>query len=203
MYQLHHNPYSQHCRRIISLLEEAKLEYKTIPVNLGEGEHMSPEFLAINPNHQVPSFSDNELKLHESHAIMRYLCDKNNLDNWYPKNLELRAQTDQWLEWIQCRMSGAVVNIVLNTVFMGDNGDQAAIIRGHEMMAELSVILEAQLQDNNYIAGDNITIADLALVSNVFQLSMAKAIPEDKPALRTWYDKMMSLPGVRASLPEM
>src|SRR5688572_21521856 len=143
MYVLYHFPYSQHARRVVSLLEEAGLQYELRHVDMGKGEHVSPAYLAINPNHQVPTLLDGDIKIHESNAILRYLCVKHALENWYPADLRARAAVEQWLDWNQCRLSPAVVDIVLNSVFLGDRGDAAAIERGRLKLRELEPILES------------------------------------------------------------
>ena len=201
MYTLYSNPYSQHVRRVISLLEAAGLEYKLEPIDLGSGQHFSPEYLAINPNHQLPTLVSDTVTLHESNAIMRYLCNKHELNEWYPINPDQRGIVDQWLDWTQCMMSPAVVNIVLNKVFMGDKADLNAIEQGQESMTELAPMLDDALSKTLYIAGDHATIADLALVSNIFQLGLANELPQS-PNIQRWYDKMLSLPAVQKSLPE-
>lgn len=200
MYTLYGFPFSQHSRRVVSLLEAAGLDYNFQLVDLGKGEHMSPDFLNLNPNHQVPSLVTPNLTLHESNAIMRYLCNKHSLDTWYPLEAEPRAKVDQWLDWIQCRLSPAVVDIVLNRVFLGDKGDQAAIKRGQEALLELTSVLEDTLSKTSYIAGDTPSIADLALVSNIFQLGFANEIPSGA-SLHRWYDSMLTLEAVQKSLP--
>jgi glutathione S-transferase len=91
MYILYHFPYSQHARRVVSLMEEAGLPYELRHVDMAKGAHRSAEYLAINPNHQVPTLIDGEIKLHESNAILRYLCVKHGLNAWYPQELPLRA----------------------------------------------------------------------------------------------------------------
>jgi len=202
MYTLYGFQFSQHSRRVVSLLEEAGLEYELKIVDMMGGEHMTPSYLAINPNHQVPTLIADDLKLHESNAILRYLCNKHNLHTWYPQELDQRANVDQWLDWIQCRMSPAVVGIVLNKMFMGDDGDVEAIKRGQETMTELSPILENALTDSQYVAGRKPTIADLALVSNIFHLGLADEIPTGRNS-RRWYESMLKMDGVRKSLPQM
>ena len=201
MYVLYSFPYSQHCRRVISLLEEAKLSYRIEHVDMMSGKHMSPDYLAINPNHQVPTLVGNTIKIHESNAILRYLCNKHKLTNWYPKDAEGKAAVDQWLDWIQCQMSPAVVNVVLNKVFMGEQGDKKAIELGLKQMLELNPILAIALEQSPYLTGDNPTIADLALISNIFHLAFAKELPAAQSILN-WYNKMMSLEGVIKSLPK-
>ena len=82
MYILYHFPYSQHARRVVSLLEAAHLPYTLHPINMAQGEHLSAAYLAINPNHQIPTLVDGDLKIHESNAILRYLCNKHGLADW-------------------------------------------------------------------------------------------------------------------------
>jgi glutathione S-transferase len=79
MYILFHSPFSQHARRVVSLLIEAELPYELRHVAMEKSEHTSPEYLAINPNHQIPTLLDGDIKIHESNAILRYLCTKHAL----------------------------------------------------------------------------------------------------------------------------
>jgi len=184
----------------VSLLEEAKIPYSAKIVDLMSGEHMSAEFLKINPNHQVPTLVDNEVTLHESNAILRYLCNKYELVQWYPTDLAHRAQVDQWLDWNQCRLSPTVVDIVLNKVFLGENGDGEAIKKGLDTLPGLLDILESHLTKSPYIAGELPTIADLSLASNIFHLSFANLMPLSGE-IKAWYDRISTLSGFMKSLP--
>ena len=203
MYTLYSHPFSQHSRRVISLLEEARLPYESTTVDLAKGEHHSPEYLAVNPNHQVPTLIDggSNVKIHESNAILRYLCVKHELSEWYPSELAERAAVEQWLDWSQCRLGPAVVSIVLNKVFMGDKGDEAAIASGREKLRELAPLLEAALDSRAYIASSRPTIADLALVSLVFHLGLADEAPMTSN-IKAWFGRMLDLEGVQRSLPK-
>ncbi len=202
MTELYFSPISQHSRRVVSLLEEVGIPYEAKPVDMMKGEYLSEAFLAINPNHQVPTLVDGDIKLHESHAILRYLCTKHELTDWYPTELAQRAQVEQWLDWTQCRMSPTVVDIVLNSVFLGEEGDKKAIERGFKSLEEISQILDKALSDKKFITGSKPTIADLALASNVFHLGMAKAIP-NHANIQAWFGRMSELRGYQKSLPPM
>src|SRR5687767_15429310 len=125
MYTLFHSPYSQHARRVVSLMIEAGLEYRLRHVAMEKAEHLSPEYLAVNPNHQVPTLLDGDLKIHESNAILRFLCNRHALESWYPTDSRMRAKVDQWLDWTQCRFVPTMRDIVPNEVFLGDKGDKA------------------------------------------------------------------------------
>ncbi len=201
MYVLYHFPYSQHARRVVSLLEAAAIPYELRHVNMAEGEHLSAAYLAVNPNHQVPTLIDGDLKIHESNAILRYLCQKHGLNDWYPADLKRRARVDQWLDWNQCRLSPAVIDVVRNKVFLGDAGDRDAIARGEAKLRELGLILEAGLGAEEYLTGPGPTIADLSVASNIFQLSLADAVPAGERIAR-WYQRIAALEAFRKSLPE-
>jgi len=202
MIKLYHNPFSQHVRRVTALLEENNIPYEAIHVALDKGAHMQPDFLALNPNHQVPTLIDGDVRIHESNAILRYLCNKYELSDWYPSDPGLRAEIDQWLDWNQCRMSRSVVDIVLNKVFMGENGSKEAIERGEKGLLELVPILGAKLEQTPYLVGDSATIADLSVASNISQLQLADAVP-DHAAIQAWYERVCEIDGFRNTLPSM
>lgn len=190
MYILFHSPFSQHARRVVSLLIEAGLPYQLRHVAMEKGEHMSPEYLAVNPNHQIPTLLDGDIRIHESNAILRYLCVKHSLSDWYPSDPARRAIVEQWLDWNQCRLSPAVVDIVLNAVFLGDRGDQAAIERGRSKLPELEPMIE-----------DGLTGRAFSLASSLLQLRFAGILPAGVHT-RRWLERMLALEGVRRSLPE-
>jgi glutathione S-transferase len=200
MYVLYHFPQSQHARRVVSLLEEAHLEYQLRHVAMDKGAHRSPEYLAINPNHQVPTLVDGDVTIHESNAILRYLCTKHRLSGWYPEDLPARAKVEQWLDWNQCRLSPAVVDVVLNRVFLGAAGDRAAIERGLSRLPELWSLLAAGLAETPFLAGSRPTIADLSLASSMFQLTFANIRPAERP-IAAWFERVGELDGFRKSLP--
>lgn len=200
MYILYHFPYSQHARRVVSLMVEANLEYELRHVDMGKGAHRSTEYLAINPNHQVPTLVDGDITIHESNAILRYLSWKHGLDAWYPKEPPLRAKVEQWLDWNQCRLSPTVVDIVLNSVFLGSAGDKAAVERGLSRLPELWSILEAGLADTQFLAGARPTIADLSVASSIFQLTFAKIAPTGRNTAN-WFQRVSALEGFQKSLP--
>jgi len=200
MYTLYHYPYSQHARRVVSLLEEAGLDYELRHVAMDKGEYLTASYQAINPNYQVPTFLDGDTKIHESNAILRYLCIKHGLTNWYPDDLKQRAVVEQWLDWNQCRLSSSVVDIVMNKVFMGDKGDFNAVKRGEENIKALFIILDDWLTERDYLAGEKPTIADLSVASNIFQLGIADVVPTHSN-INNWYQRVGEIEGFQKSLP--
>lgn len=200
MYTLYQFPMSPASRRVVSLLAQCNLPFELRSVDMMAGKHMSPEYLSVNPNHQVPTLLDGDLKIHESNAILRFLCNRHALESWYPTDSRMRAKVDQWLDWTQCRFVPTMRDIVLNEVFLGDKGDKAAALRGREHVKELFQILENGLA-NSFLAGDAPTIADLSLGSCVYQLTFAGILPESVKT-KQWFERVKQLKGFQASLPK-
>lgn len=200
MYKLYHSPLSQHARRVVSVLETGGIEYELVPVAIEKGAHMAPDFVAVNPNHQLPAMEvDGEILL-ESNAIMRFLCDEHGLDSWYPKGAKARAKVDQWLDWNQCRLMEPTTSLVINKALLGDNGDKDAIARAESKLVDVLGVLEEHLDGRDWVAADSPTIADLSIGSNVFQLGFAQVTPTT-PHTAAWFSRVMELPGFKASLP--
>ncbi|MEK9910620.1 MAG: glutathione S-transferase family protein, partial [Candidatus Puniceispirillum sp.] len=86
-------------RKVSILLEELGVDYKAIPINIGQGEQMVPEFLEISPNNKIPAIYDHEtgIALMESGAIMIYLAEK--YGKFLPSDLMKKAKVIEWLMW--------------------------------------------------------------------------------------------------------
>ena len=86
------------CRIVNMTAECLGLEYEFKVVDLMAGEHMKPEFLAMNPQHNIPTMKDGDFVMNESRAIAAYLVNKYGADDkLYPKDAETRARVDQRL----------------------------------------------------------------------------------------------------------
>ena len=86
------------CRMVEMTAEMLGLEYEFKIVDLMAGEHMKPEYLALNPQHNIPCVKDGEFVGNESRAVAAYLAAKYGKDDsLYPKDLETRYKVDQRL----------------------------------------------------------------------------------------------------------
>ena len=143
------------------MLEEVGLDYEVHPINIGEGEQFSPDFLAISPNNKIPAIVDRELdvSIFESGAILIYLAEKTG--QLLPTEVVPRAKV---LEWLMFQMSG--IGPILGQVghFLQSAPEQIpyAIDRFTSESARLMKVLDDQLGREAYAAGDY-SIADIAL----------------------------------------
>ena len=198
---LHLHPLSQNSRRVAALLNCAGLAWEERVVDLTAGAHRRPEFLALNPNGQIPVLEDGALVLAESMAILRHICRTRELEAWYPAAPALRAKVDQWLDWTQSRFARPTSLVFFNTVVADPQETAPLIEEGKRLLAELAPILEDALQGRDWLVGEGPTIADLALVTCLQNLEFVGARPAG-PAIDAWFARVNALEGVRAALPE-
>ncbi len=85
--------------KVTMFLEEAGVEYRLVPINIGKGEQFKPEFLRIAPNNRIPAMVDTKpadggapVSVFESGAILLYLAEKTG--KFLPKTLRGRAAAD-------------------------------------------------------------------------------------------------------------
>lgn len=202
MYLLYHHPYSQHARRVVSLFEIAGIPYSLSHVAMEDNAHLAAPFLAINPNHQIPVLVDGDFVLYESNAILRYLCQRHSLIEWYPADISRRAKLEQWLDWNQCRLAQPVVDLFLNKMFLGDQADSAAIARAESQLGAILSVLDDALAGTEFLIGTAPTIADLSVASNITQLQLAGGL-NGRPNVTRWYQRMEAIEGFRRSLPSI
>ena len=87
------------CRIVTMAAECLGLDYEFKLVDLQAGDHMKPEYLAMNPQHNIPTLKDGSFIMNESRAIAAYLANKYDAGDkpLYPKDPETRARVDQRL----------------------------------------------------------------------------------------------------------
>lgn len=148
------------------LIEENKLPFSFSPLDLRKGDTRTPEFLAKNPFHCLPTLEDGSVVIWESHAIMRYLCNRHKLDSWFPQHsCEARAQVEQALDWRHCSFYPAVAKVCYPLLGFRPALDAKANAEALEGLKKQLADLESfYLKDGMFMSGfDQPTIADLSV----------------------------------------
>lgn len=152
--------------KITLFLEEAKLPYKLIGVNIGTGEQFKPDFLKISPNNRMPVIVDHApagggkpISVFESGAILLYLAGKTG--KFIPKDLRGQVEVLQWLMW---QMGGLGPMLGQNHHFANYAPEKIpyAIDRYVKETSRLYGVLNKRLADRAFIAGKSYSIADMA-----------------------------------------
>lgn len=150
-------------------LEEMHLPYEPHTINILEGDQHRPEFLWINPNGKIPALYDPEgpdghpVSLMESAAILIYLAEKTG--RFMPVDPEGRSACLQWLFFQMGHIGPMFGQFGHFYVYARDQCDHPYPLQryGKETQRLLGV-LEGHLSDRDYILGESISIADMAIV---------------------------------------
>ncbi|KAK9506839.1 hypothetical protein O3M35_008701 [Rhynocoris fuscipes] len=194
--KLYFDTLSQPSRALLIFLQTNKIPFEPKLIRLGKGEQNSPEYLKINPLHQVPAIDDNGFILRESVGILRYLCrEKNVPDHWYPKDTKKQAKVDEYLEWqhLGTRLACAMYFRImwLEPLQTGKTPDISEIKKWKANMENICDAVENHWLKNKFICGDEITIADILAACEIEQPRLAGYDPRDgRPKLTEYMDRV-------------
>lgn len=145
--------------KVALLLEELQTPYELIAVDTFKGEQHLPAFLAINPNAKVPALTDGDVKVFDSHAILLYLAQKN------ARFLPAAEQQGELLSWLMFIATGLSPFSGQAVHFLHHAPETVPYARNRylkEVERHYSV-LDQRLANSRYLAGDDYSIADMAL----------------------------------------
>ncbi|KAL0832361.1 hypothetical protein ABMA28_001793 [Loxostege sticticalis] len=157
--------------RLVDLVGAALgVKFNRKHVNLLLGEHLTPEFLKINPQHTLPTIVDDGYSLWDSRAISRYLIYKYGKDsNLYPEDAKARATIDQRVDFDLGTLYTRFEDYFYPQIFAEAPADEAKYKKLEEALKFLDNFLEGQ----KYAAGPELTLADLVLVISVSSIEAA------------------------------
>jgi len=155
-------PLSGHAHRVELFAGIAGIDHKVINVDLANGEHKKPEFLALNPAGQVPVIRDGDTVLSDSNAILVYLARKY-APSYLPQDAVQEAEVQKFLSLAAGEIAFGPAAARLITVFNAPlDADFAKAVA-----ARVLEKLENHLNGRDYLVGDALTIADIAIYSYV------------------------------------
>ena len=184
--------------KVSCLLEALEMDYEAILINLSEGEQKKPNFLKISPNGRIPAIVDteNDLSIFESGAIMIYLADK--AGKLIPQDTDRRYKV---MEWLMFQMGGIGPMMGQANVFYRYFPEklQPAIDRYQNEGRRLFEVLDKQLNDNDWLAGDY-SIADIANWCWVRTHKWSGVSTDGLENLERWKNAMYEQPGMQAGI---
>ena len=180
-------------------LEELGLPYTLKVLDLAKGEQKTPAFLAINPNGRIPAIVDHEaggFAVFESGAILIYLAEKTG--HLMPADVQGRSRV---LQWLMFQMGGVGPIMGHANVFFRYFPEkiQPAIDRYQGESKRLLTVLDGQLKDHEYLAGDY-SIADIANWAWVRTHRWSGVDVSDLPHLQRWMDAIRQRPAVQRGI---
>ena len=177
--------------KITMFLEETALDYTIKPVNIGKGEQFEPEFLRIAPNNRMPAIVDHvpadggePISVFESGAILQYLAEKTG--KFLPKAIRERVIVNEWLFW---QMAGLGPMAGQNHHFNRYAPDKIpyAIERYERETRRLYRVIDKHLKDRTFVAGNDYSIADMAIYPWIVPHQAQHQDLEDTLELKRWF----------------
>ncbi|KAA0912104.1 glutathione S-transferase N-terminal domain-containing protein [Aquicoccus porphyridii] len=187
-------------------LEEMGLPYEVKLINIGKGEQFAPEFLAISPNNRMPAIVDPEgpdgapVSVFESGAILMYLARKTG--RFYGSSERERIAVEEWLMW-QMGGVGPMAGQAHHFLKYAPVMDPPQVLpyaqdRYRGEVARLYKVLDTRLAENEYVAGDFYSIADMAIWPWASLWEGQQQTLEDKPHFARWLETVGAREGVKA-----
>ena len=179
--------------RSIWAAEELGLEYEHVGTSF-QADSKTPEYLAVNPNGRIPALDDNGFTLFESMAINMYLGEKYGA-GLLPTDLALRAKTWQWSVWGISEIEPLQMQIVIQKLFMPeDKLDAKAIASATKALSRPLAVLDASLANQNYLLGEEFSLADLNLAGVMDLFVMIQFDVSAWPNVEHWLARCRSRP---------
>ncbi len=184
-------------------LEECGLAYTLHPVDLAKGEHKTPQFLAMNPNGQIPVIVDRDgpggkpLTLSQSTAILLYAAEKSG--KFLPNNGTARAETLQALMSASTDVTPVFGALFAVTRSKDPHAPTAQLFK--DRLRGLFKVWDDKLARQKCCAGDEVSVADLSLYAGYARTKgAAPELVEGLPNLARWADGMAARPAIQRAL---
>ncbi|XP_071378909.1 glutathione S-transferase theta-1b [Centroberyx affinis] len=200
--ELYLDLFSQPCRSVYIFAKKNNIPFEFKKVSLLGGEQYGEAYGKINMIRKAPAIRDGDFCLAESIAIMQYLAEKfKTPDFWYPTDLQRRARVNEYLSWqhMAIRMHGSkifwlrlMIPKILGVEVPQDKMDAAV----EDLNGSLKLIEEKFIQDRPFIAGEQISLADLVAIVEIMQpVGAGLDVFEDRPRLSAWRDRVQAAIG--------
>lgn len=188
-------------RKVVFTAQLLGLPFERIDAGASFGITKTPDYLARNPNALVPLLEDGDFTLWESNVIVRYLCARRPEAGLYPQDLRARFDAERWMDWQQTTLNNAGRDAFLQLIRTpAEQRNPQAIAASVAATEPLLAMLDAQLARRPYLAGEQLTMADIPIACEMHRWW---GLPLEHPAhphLRRWYDGLRQLPAARGAL---
>ncbi len=155
----------------------------------------TPEYRAMNPMGTVPTIRDGDFTLCESNSIVRYLAMKYAPDLLYGGNIETFARASRWMDWDNNEVIPGQHSLVLHLVRLPNARREPAIARrAHADQVRLYQIVDRQLGQTAFIAGDSFTMGDIGIGIHCHRWHLYDLERPQMPNLVRWYADLRKRP---------
>jgi glutathione S-transferase len=192
-------PPSSRALAAVALRNHLALDCDLRPIDLGRGDQLTPEYLALNPNRKMPTLEDDGFVVWESNAILFYMAAKRPDSGLWPADLKDQADVVRWLAWESAHWDaesiGMVVYEKMSKAVLGLGPPETAFIeRGEKNFSRFAAVLNGSLKGKTWLVGERLTIADFSIGAFVPSAERLGLPVGDLPEIVRWYEGLAALP---------
>jgi glutathione S-transferase len=188
-------------RKAVLAAQWLEIPFQRIDAGHEYGIVRTPEYLAKNPNGQIPLIEDGDFQLWESNVIVRYLCAKHSPGKLYPQDLAARFDAERWMDWQQTTLNSAGRNAFMQLIRTpADKRNTELVAQSAAATESLMALLDDHLSRRAFMAGDAFSMADIPIAC---ELHRWRGLPLERPArphLERWYQGILAQPASRGVL---
>jgi glutathione S-transferase len=192
---------SVNVQKVLWCCDELGIPYERVDAGGEFGGTSEPEYLAMNPTALIPTIRDDGFTLWESNTIVRYLAAKYGAGSLWPEDPAARALAEKWMDY-----QLGTLWVAFRVAFLGlvrtppEKRDPDQIRASLESTAEALAILDSHLAGEEYVAGADLTVGDVALGPTIYRwLNMEIERPE-MPNLEAWHDRLSARPAYQKNV---
>jgi glutathione S-transferase len=177
---------------------EAGQPFTHIIAGAAFGKNDTPEYRAMNPNGLIPLLQDDGLAIWESNAIVRYIAAKYASGTLWAEDPGIRSLADRWLDWQATELNPALGPAFMNLVRTAPEKRDMAVVEAAVIKTETRMaILDAHLAQHPYLAGDDFTMADIAVGASVHRWLNIPVQRKEAKNVRHWYAGLVARPAAK------
>lgn len=206
--KIYDTPLAPNPRRVRWFMaEKAITDIEVITLNLMEGQHKTPDYLAKAGLANVPMLEmDDGTCITESIAICRYLESRYPEPNLFGRTPEEIAVIEMWMRRAEMMVATPVMIGVRHThPAMGALEQQTPAVGEHSLQGAVRAlkVLDRRLAESEWIAADRVTIADIVAFTGIDFGRMIKfKVPDEFAHVARWADAMRERPAAKAGMPQ-
>ena len=196
--KIHAFPLSPRSFKVLWGANHLGIPFELQLVDFSKNAQNAPAFLALNPNGRAPVIEDDGCVLWESNAILEYLASLRPGSGLLPADTKARLQVSKWLYWESAHWDPACAIFaferVVKALFNRGAPAQSEIDRGTQMFERIGKVLDGALAQHRYVAGENLTVADISLGAALVIADQAEFPIGEYRHIQRWKTELAAMP---------
>lgn len=203
--KLYYFPPSPNSRKALVVAIYLGLPLELQFVDIQKGEQYTLEYLQLNPTGRTPVLQDGDWVIWESTAIMQYLASQIPNSLW-PDDIKIRTEIIRWQSWELTHWGLACQSLqyekFVKQILKEGDPDPQVVERATKAFHKEATVLNNHLAKHQFLVNNTLTLADLAVASDLTYAVPASVPLKIYPHIRTWYARIEQLPAWQKTAPQ-